>query len=337
MKRVRIKRKALVRPSPVFIDMVCLTANLDHYDLELILKKVKTNTDNFYKSRRPSNYKYAYGIKLPDEKGVLVELQHKRKLKKSGFRCVFNPHSPNFPLIASLLDQILPLGYANLLDQCSFTRVDVTTDLPFKLPENLLIHVPRAQTNLVISGRDGLETLYIGRRRGSKRLLRVYDKCRQMRKPGGRTPFEIPQVDTTRLEFEVRRVGPLHDLKQLPNQFISVRMYDVSELNEESIENRLFIDSCRFRGCNNSMLMMTRAEKRRYARKIEHLSAPYWNPEKIWQGWDATVDRLLHPPITPLPPIPHSEPPGKLPSQARIQANTGVALSQLINSSTHSM
>ena len=289
MKRQRTQRRSLERipllkGSPVFIGEINLVMKVDYDELKEIRAKVKANPRDFSRMKGGSSRSYSYRAKLPNKDSVNIELN--RNQDTSEFRCDINATSLNFSRIASRLEEILPISYLDLLERSFIGRVNVVTEISGKKLEDLLIVVPSIETNRVFPNRENAKetTKYL-----SRRFLTALDVPEKSSQKGG--PL-LRQVPTTRLEYTIRGLGRLEHLIQLPNQFVKVCIYDLHHLDDEPTEIQQIVENCKF---DRPVVMR---ERKNEFEDIEHLSARWFDPDKVWQGWDAAVDNLLHPSIT---------------------------------------
>lgn len=291
------RRRRGTRTTKVFIDTVTLTAQLDPSELEEIVSKAESSDECYRIHTRSNGYRRNYNIRLDSETrdSLLVQLD---RGDGTGFRCQFHPGHGNLWFATNWLEELLPLGYLDLLSRCFFTRVDWTVDIINKGIEDLVLWHPSMKTNRIFAGQKGLkevQSVYTGSRR-SKRHFLMYDRVTHLNKLNHdlRTKFEVPSRKSTRLEFRNQRVQTFRELRsETSNPFQDVRLFDLKGKQVSNTPLRLLFDSFQFRGCNASLALMEPDERREYVAMIpESIDATWWDAESVWSSWSDCVDAL---------------------------------------------
>jgi hypothetical protein len=146
--------------------------------------------------------------------------QHGRsafKHRRRDSRLAFNPSH------ASAEDWIVVRRVLAVAADVRITRVDVAVDVRVSIARLQVLAEPGRKLNIFI-GPGGVESFYVGARK-SERQVRVYDKRRELIDKG-RANESYPQ--TTRIEAQLRNLGPLSDLRELRDPFARLALVDLS-------------------------------------------------------------------------------------------------------------
>jgi hypothetical protein len=118
-----------------------------------------------------------------------------------GFRMEFNPNKVDFKQVSEFLCEIVGyLAKVEMKDFIKFNRLDIAIDLPIDLNPNL-ITVPGSQKSFIVSGSNGIESIYFGHR-SSDFFLRVYNKKKELLK---KQKIDYEGKHLWRIELELKK------------------------------------------------------------------------------------------------------------------------------------
>ena len=299
MTRARLRRRRQPSASHVFIDTITITATLEEEEMEELIANLR-HFDDCRQYRWHMGYTNNFQITLDyytqDSLLILTNLRGDR----CKFLCEFHPSAGNALNAQTWLDEVLPSGYYDLLSRGTITRLDLTTDILHRRPDELLCFVPRMQINRLYAGRGGLEeveSIYAGARRSTRSLV-LYDRKKRVQSINRKRQLRLPVSKgfCTRLELRIKRAMSVDDLEQLSNPFADVEIYDLRKPNIQLSEvEEYFTDRCRLRGVNSAMNDFHQRRRRRWRQFLRTRYGPtWWNPDEIWQSWGDYI-RVLFP------------------------------------------
>jgi len=216
---------------------------------------------------------------------------------KAFCRFEFNPEKLGSKALGELhkiLKPIFPDGF-NYVIQCGrVSKIDIAIDLP-NLHMDAFLVLPELATSSIHYRRNGrLETLYIGKPRGTH--LTIYDKHKEQ------LAKKHKPSDCAMVRVEKTLVGPspemLKDIADLPNPFAKLRLtYPMSKLTVPPAGTKInywtmFGDCVRRRGLDPALALLPYDRRIKYRKHFTANTLPIWEPAAIWANWGTMLNKL---------------------------------------------
>lgn len=287
--------------SSVVIDKLSVVLDVPESQRSIIKKNIeKVIEHSGFKTYR-SRYKLSARLYLNKNPDDILEVSADPKDPSAPFfRVEFNPAHGFVWDFASMVSQMLPGGYAQLIAGGECTRIDAAVDAVGANINDLLVTYPKLQKTKGWWKGGRIETLKLGDAYGETQLV-VYDKVSQIKylnkKHGTKIP--IPKEDTTRFEVRKLKHYPLKEIVTLPNFFdgMLVAAYPTIPMSpKEQQEAALFLEVCRSRGAQDALKMIVNeTDRNKHRIRLENCKLPWWNTDAIWKEWYLPAKVLLHP------------------------------------------
>ncbi|MBF0098810.1 MAG: hypothetical protein HQM04_18185 [Magnetococcales bacterium] len=283
-------------------------------DREILINRLKKDSAEGYSYYGPKGrYKIraSYPVDYNDDHTVMHDASDDHNLviqcdpyktNMNFFRIEVNPNKASMAEVKKILDELLPGGYARLIDQGCITRFDATVDVQdVQIDELLFYHPQMTKTGHFL--KSGLvETVYIGSQDSLKQFC-IYDKAAEVRRKNQLKTMEhlkepVPKKSVTRIEARIspKEKMTFENLLSFPNPFIKLRISAMKVLStqcEDDFVWKLFIDSCRFRTMQAALLLLPKNERAKYQNRINEAGfVGWWQPDTIWKQLPRVVNKI---------------------------------------------
>lgn len=295
--------------SPLFVDKISLTLAVEDAGAigriqESVLHEGRVGGFPFIRAQRDDGYRHSREIVFDNDCKVLVQCSPRRRSEQGRgwpLRLEWNPAKlgSSVEYHAAYLS-ILNGWFRDALERemwrATITRIDFAIDIR-GLNVNRLV-VARTDATVKSSlhlGRDGqLESNYLGSMKDSRLLYLIYDKRTER---GGRV--HGGGFERTRIEARVKNRLSVPGLWSMLNPFAKLTIREFREMEISSGGNGRyqwdwFIDSCRVRGLEAALNLISNARTRQIWRnRVVELESPdWWSPEEIWGGLHDAIEQL---------------------------------------------
>lgn len=230
------------------------------------------------------------------ESSVLLQCKPKPAFSNCRFlRVEFNPSRVDLPLVACLIDNMLPDSglYDRVMHSGSVTRIDLALDVAHAPIDDLLFFASGFSISRVDqkSGR----TEYIGADR-----WRIYNKQAQIeasnKKKAIPAHLKVPGYPLTRFELELKPKMSLPKICSLGNEFSKLYVSSYSHLPEGDVLWDLFIIGARHEGAQAALMKVKKKNLRKQLKaRLDEGRTAWWNSDEVWGQLPNLVDSILHP------------------------------------------
>jgi hypothetical protein len=235
----------------------------DALDTLQILRVVRARGDRASRARPTYRHEYWCG-RVFVQHGTPSTTNKKFRLRRNS-RVEFHPASIRGPSrdarrARNTVQLLLRLAKPGSL---RVSRLDVAVDIPISLRRLQVLGSPRQKANVFL-GPQGIETIYLGRRK-SDRQLRIYDRRRLLVEKGlaGDT-----HPDSTRVEAQLRNLGSIRNLSALPNPFSDLQLFHLTA-DGLTFPRRVLVEYAGVFGLRSLKARLTRDEFRDIAGGLE--------------------------------------------------------------------
>ena len=292
--------------SNLFIDMLTMTLSIPK---EFHHKVVAGFHHAYNHGWGKKDYKTAYsnGLKLTadfphDEGNILIHCAPK-KTTHNFFRIEFNPSHANLDHLKTVLDHILPGGYASLISSGIVTRIDFTVDVSYLDATDVIAMYPKMKVEKHIGKGGVTESKYLGAI-GSNKLIVLYDKAVQIaemnkKKPAG-LKKPVPSDKLLRVEFRLLKTGyTLKEIETVPNPFEHLTLIAFpGSKSPQSYDPTwtLFLSVCRNEGIPSALSHFNDQDQAHYTHRLNTEGRKdWWKPEQVWSGLPAALKAITSP------------------------------------------
>lgn len=278
-----------------------------------------------------NGYHHAYKILLHDHPSFGVHGQESLVIHfdpkdptYNYLRAEWNPNKVSPGTIKTLLNKLLPNGgYDRVVSTGTLTRLDLSLQVHFCTPEDLLLYCPNIKKSSFHYGEGKLQTAYLGSKKGSHWV--IYSKDAEIKEKNYKTAYEpysekekhSPNYPITRFEycFKPKIKGfILEDLKEVPNPFdkllvaehynfkiLDLPIKDKQKKEDAETDFRFFLDSCQVRGLQQALKLIKNNHRRtKYRKIVEQAKAAWWDSKAIGEQIPPLIKSLQNPIPKPL-------------------------------------
>lgn len=288
----------------IFIDKVVMLLSLSDEDatnlVSVLRDECRDHIDRlhgYYRNYRGLRYQYTFGLPLGND-GIseckIFLIHNSRSIPN--VRIEFNPSKFNEEWNEVLwikLAQWFPFEHYSYLMNAVVSRLDIATDVHPVSLESILVTAPKFRVSTIRNGAGGhLQSITLGSNE-SDNQIKLYDKYaeQESRGRGG------IQRDTVRIEYRNSTgipIASLYDVHNVLTQIRIINAIDIQDLPLRDSDKFHFLDSVRFRGLHAALNLIhpprTKRETLQWLQSA--FSTDWWEPERIWQGYDGALDRL---------------------------------------------
>lgn len=319
------------RRTRLFIDRISLTYRVDRRHrghvlaacLGLVAQQILRPAD--WDKELVQGYRKSYAMSLGGSEKLILQLSPKRNANSTQLsmdethrylRLEWNPskasrvNPDSYQQIERLLHELIPEFDPEVFFlTMNITRIDLAFDIRSVPVDNIAVHglLRRAYIELFRVGPSGTLNGQVLGKRNSLQRLSIYDKNLERETSQNE---ELPEVVNarargakfiprarTRIELQLRKVGDLSDLLAMPNPFDRYTMRTITGLGAISLthEFRWFLDSCRVRGLQGALsLISNNRERARYRVAVRSVEPPtWWDTESIWAELGSSIRRAF--------------------------------------------
>jgi len=188
------------------------------------------------------------------------------------------------------LGYMLEYGYASVLAESHVTYLEIAVDCTgVKWKEHFTFDGQLRNSGWFPDYYHPCPTGYLGRR-GSKRVIRAYDRVARL-KALGKTVGAEP---ITRIEASVRKLKrKVTELQGAPNPFETVGVCHFSDAEAKYSEAswKQFLKHCRYIGSCEAMQLLG-VGKKKYLKRLQQLNCEWWDPAAIWASYPKALHAL---------------------------------------------
>lgn len=198
--------------------------------------------------------------------------------------------------LVGVVNEILSKGQSSIWDG-KVTSMDLAIDLPDTMPIGYYWERSPQAKRLSIAGGGAIETMYVGKTRGSN--LCVYDRTKKLKQKG-------PPV--CRVERRIRPGLSIAELPALANPFADVKAFDLGVLAGmvPPASFPWFVTSVAILGLRGATAHLPKEAQKRISGKLEKATPPFWQPDLIWAEWKPSLLEafgMTSPEAWPAPPF----------------------------------
>lgn len=286
-----------IQVSSLFCDKLSFTVNYllkpEHQHIEQVVKALGSLAMPY--KRRP----YKKGVKVyqgdyPNQMTMVIQWEPIHS-GVAFLRVDFNPSKADMAHVHNILNEVLPDGWADVLTRAVFTRFDAAVDVQGVLPHQLLAYYPKKTVSEIHCKSGVIETMYIGTAEAANRVV-VYDKLLQVTEVNKKFNLKLPKPlgPTTRVEIRMKPGVQAEGLAGIENPFENLLLRLYSLLSKEGPELwRTFVALVQFRGAQDALLLLDQPTRDKFRATLKAVPCDWWNPEKLWEGWEALVIDVL--------------------------------------------
>ncbi len=302
--------------SPVFCDKLSATLKIEEHHYHGVLTAFENAVnDGWAKKAYTAIYKQSCRLQLGDyDTSTLIQCQPHNETS-AFFRIEANPSKlgkEGMAELQMLLNEILPHGYAGLVQDGISTRVDTAVDIMNIEMSQIVYRYPgmRLSKAYYAKGKptvycNEMLSYYLGSDGGKGAQICIYDKTAQAKTHNVKHPhnkIEVPKVPTVRIEIRHRNRRMLSRLYTLKNLFSKLDLYSFHKIPPRDDKFNLFVGVMQAQGLQNALLMLSGPTRKLYRKRVESAKPDFWQPEEHWENWEAVVDGILHPSSSALAP-----------------------------------
>ncbi|MCP4721542.1 MAG: replication initiation factor domain-containing protein [Desulfobacteraceae bacterium] len=320
------KKPTVPKVGKLRCDRISMTVDIPGTEREKLKTTFKKLLKNQYciPINKKNQYYHSYKIPLQDvsfgvhgQESVLVQFDP-HVGSYNYLRCEYNPDKASPGKVKLLLDKILPDGYNRIMNG-KITRFDETVLIHFCEIDDLMFYYPNLQATTTYKSSGKIETEYLGsiKAKGSgngssEKVFCIYDKTKEIKVKNTKShPYlekkePIPDYPITRVEYRFKpksKSFTLKDLKLMESplkKLIISEYYNLDIINDfknkdERSHFKLFLDSCRYRGIQQSYKLLTESKRKKFRKIVKGASAKWWDGDKINDQRVSLIDRILNP------------------------------------------
>jgi hypothetical protein len=293
-------------PIPVLskpiIDKLYITVNFPPEDHEQIIHNFKELEQIGYAEVNKISA-FSHNLKIsknfPDYEGEALIQCNPKKAGNNFFRLEMTPSRIDLNNLKTILDKLLPGGYAGVLENGKVNRIDLTVDIVNISVAEMIATYPKMRVERHFGMGFKKQTKVIGSPQSNKSIT-LYDKVQQLKAFNGKhkgTPSPIPIGNLTRLELSLKRTKKsLAGISVLPNPFkpLSLVAYPgcLSSKNYNPLWT-LFLNACQDHGYKAALAHFNKADKAIYAHRLKHEGkSEWWKPDVVWKGLQDAMEEL---------------------------------------------
>lgn len=305
------ERVAVLRP---VLDKIAITYQIPEPDLagaviESLLQEAEAK-QNFKSAPqfKSGAMKYAASTKLImpfSGAETLVQAGPKKSGVKHGLRLEFNPSRLGKSGILFLKERLESLvanglSYEKIISQGTVTRLDVAVDLVgIGLHDLDVSYSGTGKCHWYYSSEKKAQTGYFGVGgyvKDKSAPYIIYNKRKELaEKSKVIDSLHYNGLSHTRIEYRGKPMKSFLALENWKNPFTSISL--AFPQPPEGVPPHLwqfFIDSCHRRGHQATLAMVPEGERALFTKGLWGAHQAFWNPHKIWMGWEnALVDSGL--------------------------------------------
>jgi hypothetical protein len=212
-------------------------------------------------------------------------------------RVEFNPSRNSMGEVHTMMNFILPGGYAALVEQGRCTRVDIAIDVHMVRPAQLLVTHQGFQI-AKLHAKSGAVTGYELGSKESGKHFSIYDKAVQLKKENANTKwkFPIPDHPVTRVEARVKDRFPAAQLKALANPFANLMISDFGSTAANDDDTKLLMWAVMGVGAQTVLSGLSASGRKVAKQRLSTAAASWWEPAMYWQAWPEEASKVLTPP-----------------------------------------
>jgi hypothetical protein len=327
-RRRSIKFDQVKKPRPTpnvpVLDRLSFTADIPEGVARPDARAVVDWVEGAYKlaqTARSRGARYKHNLRL--KRGDKVQVAHiafnPLKTSNAFLRVDLNPARllpRDMKALHAFLRYLLLERHKEILAKAKVTRIDVALDVDHVRVDDLMVFTRSGVQSGVwgkLFARDGAMTRFYIQTKvlgsvNSDQQFKVYDRAAKMADTGGdaiehdRTRIEVQltprvRIDGKRSADKTERPGPpvrvgayLNELRSLPNPFASLTVAVAPSNPEGDTLFRLFLDSCRQRGEEAALKLITDSRlQREYRLRLSRRSPDWWDPVACWKPLERLV------------------------------------------------
>jgi hypothetical protein len=237
--------------------------------------------------------KYHKNAVVPLSEHQTLRMQFGFSHKNPYMRFDFNPAScgtDEWNVLHAELGYLFEFGYDALLTQAKVTYLEIAVDCTDILCKGLMSFDTKLRNSAWYpSFGNPSPTCYLGRR-GSQRVIRVYDRVAKLLAYGK----TAPDHPVTRIEAVLRRLNcTVAELKDVVNPFSSFGPCLVSDLEQAwtDPEWQQFLAHSKIKGTSEALQLAGKAKKSFKKRLVDRV-CKWWSNETVWALYPSSLQTL---------------------------------------------